>query len=54
MARLNMTIDDELLETFRKAANEKFGYKKGAIKKAVEDAISDWIEKEAPVVTEGS
>lgn len=62
MARLNLTIDDKLLERFREAANKKFSYKKGAIKKAVEEAVKMWLnveealqdEKLRPVETEGS
>lgn len=56
MARLNLTIDDKLLERFRKAANAKFGYKKGAIKKATEEAFKMWlkIEELVSVETEGS
>jgi len=46
MARLNLTVDGKLLERFRKAANEKFGYKKGALKKAAEEAIEKWLKLE--------
>ncbi|MBI4361212.1 hypothetical protein HY572_05570 [Candidatus Micrarchaeota archaeon] len=30
---------------FREKAMQKYGYSKGALKKAMEDAIEDWLAK---------
>lgn len=52
MARLNLTIDEKLLDEFREKANKKFNFKKGAIKRAVEEALHDWLsceEAEKPI-----
>lgn len=38
-------LDKEEEETFRKKAMERFGYEKGAIKKALQEAIHDWGHK---------
>lgn len=32
--------------TFREAAMKKFGYSKGALKSALEEAIGDWLRKQ--------
>ncbi len=44
MGQLNINIPDELEEKLRYIAAKKFGFKKGALKKAVIEAISKWIE----------
>lgn len=41
-----MDIDDELGRKFRKAIIDRFSVKKGALKKAVEEAIANWLEKQ--------
>jgi hypothetical protein len=38
-------IPEELEKRFRRLAMEKFGYSKGAISKALEEAIKEWIKK---------
>lgn len=38
-------IDEELEGEFRKLAAERFGAKKGFLKKAIEEAVRDWIYK---------
>lgn len=43
MGKINLEIDDALEREFRKAAVEKFEARKGFLKKAIEEAISDWI-----------
>jgi len=43
MGQINLQIDDKLEKEFRKVAAEKFEAKKGFLKKAVEEAIRDWI-----------
>jgi len=45
MGQVNLKIDDELERKFRRAAVEKFEAKRGFLKKAVEEAIRDWIRK---------
>jgi hypothetical protein len=43
--KLIVDISDEMDEEFRKALIETFGFKKGVIKKAVEEAIQAWIKE---------
>jgi len=43
---LNLIISDELERQFREAIYKKYGMRKGNITKAVEDAITDWINKQ--------
>ena len=43
MGKINLEINDVLERAFRKAAVEKFEARKGFLKKAIEEAISDWI-----------
>jgi len=45
MGQINLKIDDNLEKEFRRVAAEKFEAKKGFLKKAVEEAIRDWIQK---------
>lgn len=45
MGQVNLKIDDELEKKFRMTAAEKFEAKKGFLKKAIEEAVRDWIEK---------
>jgi len=45
MGRVNLKIDDGLEERFRRVAADRFGAKKGFLKKAIEEAIQDWINK---------
>jgi hypothetical protein len=40
---MQIVIPDELEEELRKKASEEFGYKKGSISKAVEEAIQKWL-----------
>jgi hypothetical protein len=40
---LNIDIDDEVERMFRIKAFETFGYKKGALSLAAEDAFMDWV-----------
>lgn len=46
MASLNLVIDDRLDEELRKKVVKRYGMKRGNIKKAVEEAIHDWIKKD--------
>lgn len=45
MAIVRGVIPEELEKRFRKLAMEKFGYSKGALSKALEEAIRDWTKK---------
>jgi len=36
-------MDDELGKRFREKAMKRFEYKQGALKKAVEEAIEEWL-----------
>jgi len=45
MGQVNLKINDELEKEFRKAAAERFEAKKGFLKKAIEEAIRDWVKK---------
>jgi tryptophan synthase beta subunit len=45
MGKINLDIDDNLEKELRKIAVEKFEARKGFLKKAVEEAIRDWIRK---------
>jgi hypothetical protein len=44
MARIVVDIDDDLNKQFRKVIIDRFGNKKGALKKAVEEAIKLWMK----------
>jgi len=43
--KIYVVIDDELAKEFRKIVIEKYGVKKGALSKAVEEAIRLWVKK---------
>ena len=48
---LRVQIDTKLERKFREAAMKRYGYAKGALSKAAEDAILNWLstaEKENP------
>jgi len=45
VGRLLVVIDDELEEEFRKAVARIYGFKKGALSKAIEEAIRLWLKK---------
>jgi len=45
MGKINLAIDDDLEKEFRRAAVEKFEARKGFLKKAIQEAIRDWIRK---------
>ena len=42
--RLNLVVDEELEQNFRRAVFEKYGMKKGNIQKAVEEALEEWMK----------
>ncbi len=45
MRELKIYISDELNDLFRKAAMDVFGYGRGSISKAAEDALKQWCER---------
>jgi len=45
MGKINLDIDDNLEKELRRIAVKKFEARKGFLKKAVEEAIRDWIQK---------
>ena len=42
---LKFELDKDLERRFRESAMRKYGYSKGSLKKASEDAIKDWLKK---------
>jgi len=46
MGRMNITLPDDLEERFRKAVALKYGWKKGALSKSIEEALEDWIKQQ--------
>jgi len=49
MARIILTIGDELDKQFRNEIAKRLGMKKGNIKIAIEEAIKNWIELETNI-----
>lgn len=44
--RLNLVVDEDLEQKFRRAVFEKYGMKKGNIQKAVEEALQEWMKQQ--------
>ena len=44
--RFDIKTDEDLGMRFREKAMKQFGYKQGALKKGIEEAIKDWLQKE--------
>ena len=44
---IKVEFPKELEHTFREFAMRKYGFSKGSIKKASEEAINDWVETQA-------
>ena len=42
---LRIQIDERLEREFRRLAMQRFGYGRGALKRAAEEAIMDWVSK---------
>ena len=42
---LRIQIDERLEREFRRLAMQRFGYCRGALKRAAEEAIMDWVSK---------
>ena len=45
MKKLIVEISDELNDEFRKVVYKKYGFHKGALKKALIEVLKDWIKK---------
>ena len=52
MGKMNIVLDDELEQKFRKAVFQRKGMKKGNISKALEEAIKQWIDYYHPEKSE--
>ena len=44
MGEIRGVVEKEVEEDFRKLAMKKFGYGKGSLSKALEDALRQWIQ----------
>ena len=49
---LKMEFEEELERKFRELAMKRYGYSKGSIKKAGEEAIKSWIDEEEELPSE--
>ena len=45
---IKVEVDDALAKRFRRRAMERYGYKKGAVKKAMEEALSKYSTTAKP------
>jgi len=45
MGEIRGVVSEEVEEKFRKLAMRKFGYGKGSLSKALEEALLHWIDK---------
>lgn len=45
MGKINLIVNDKLEEKFRQLAFQKFGYRRGSLQRAVEEAITEWVQK---------
>ncbi len=46
MGKMNIVLEDDLEEKFRRAVFERLGMKKGNISEALKEALEQWIEGE--------
>jgi len=44
MGSLKLYVDDQVENSFRRAAMKKFGYGRGALSRAAEEALARWSE----------
>jgi len=47
MGRINLTLNDDLEKRFRSTVADTIGFKKGNLQVAIEEALEEWIEKQA-------
>lgn len=45
--KINITISEELDKKFREVVAQTYGFRKGNLKIAIEEALEMWIEQEA-------
>jgi len=45
MGKLNLAVEDGLEEEFRRTAFQKFGYRKGSLQRALEEALTEWVQR---------
>lgn len=43
--RINVTMTKELDKKFRDEIVKRYGFRRGSLQKAIEEAIEDWISK---------
>ncbi len=43
--KIQIVLKDETAQKFRKIAYEKFGYQKGSLSRAAEEAIEEWLKR---------
>jgi hypothetical protein len=48
MARLTLTLNDELDKKLRETVAQTIGFKKGNLQVAIEQALEEWIRKQKP------
>lgn len=49
MGKINISLEDDLEQRFRKAVYESKGVKKGELSEAISEALEDWIKKQKSV-----
>jgi hypothetical protein len=50
MGNIRGVIDSTTEDAFRKIAMKKFGYRKGSLSHALEEAISQWIKSNKTII----
>jgi len=50
MSQVSANIDGKILEEFRKIIFYRYGLKKGDFKKALEESITDYIQKHQDLI----
>ena len=49
MARITVSINEEVVKRFKETAKNKFGAARGVYKKAAEEAIQTWIKEKKQI-----
>jgi len=49
MSEIHVVLEDKLKDDLSKIAGIKFGGKQGAITKAMNEAVSDWVKRNTKV-----
>lgn len=45
--KINLTIDGDLEKQFREAISKRYGFARGNMQKAIEEALTEWVHKVA-------